>query len=78
GTARLGVALGVRARGHRPRANPLLPASVAASELLLVAAVEVPPLQQLMGTSSIGWVGYLASVGAGVAAWLLTRLLRVS
>ncbi|HEX3004407.1 MAG TPA: cation-transporting P-type ATPase [Angustibacter sp.] len=78
GTAMLGVALGVRARGHHPRANPLLPVSVTASELLLVAAVEVPPLQELMGTTSIGWAGYAASVAAGLAAWLLTRLLRVS
>ena len=78
GTAMLGVALGVRARGHHPRANPLLPASVAASELLLVAAVEVPPLQELMGTTSIGWTGYVASAAAGAAAWLLTRLTRVS
>ncbi|MGN6302747.1 MAG: cation-translocating P-type ATPase [Angustibacter sp.] len=78
GTAMLGVALGVRARGHHPRANPLLPASVAASELLLVAAVELPPLQELMGTTSIGWAGYLASAAAGVAAWLLTRVMRVS
>jgi Ca2+-transporting ATPase len=78
GTAMLGVALGVRARGHGPRANSLLPASVAASELLLVAAVEVPPLQHLMGTSSIGWSGYLASTAAGVVAWLLARVLRVT
>ncbi|KQX62738.1 cation-translocating P-type ATPase [Angustibacter sp. Root456] len=78
GTAMLGVALGVRARAHRPRANPLLPVSVATSELLLVAAVELPPLQELMDTTSIGGAGYLASAAAGVAAWLLTRLMRVS
>ncbi len=78
GTAMLGVALGVRARGHHPRTNPLLPASVAASELLLVAAVEVAPLQELMDTTSIGWAGYAASAAAGITAWLLTRLLRLS
>ncbi len=78
GTAMLGVALGVRARRQDRRANPLLPVSVVTSELLLVAAVEVPPLQQLMDTTSPGTAGYLAALGAGVIAWALTRVLRLS
>jgi Ca2+-transporting ATPase len=78
GTAMLGLALGVRARGHHPRANPLLPVSVATSELLLVAALELPPLQQLMDTTSPGPMGYLLALGAGVAAWVVTRVLRLS
>jgi Ca2+-transporting ATPase len=78
GTAMLGVALGVRARRHDRRANPLLPVSVATSELLLVAALEVPALQQLMDTRSPGATGYLAALAAGVVAWLVTRVLRLS
>jgi hypothetical protein len=31
-----------------------------------------------MGTTSIGWRGYVASATAGAAAWLLTRMLRLS
>lgn len=78
GTAMLGVALGVRARGHRPLANPLLPASVVASELLLVAALEVPALQRLMDATSPGAEGYLLALGAGAVTWLVTRVLRIS
>ena len=77
GAGMLGVALGVRARGPR-RTNPLLPVSVAASGLLLVAAVEVAPLQELMQTSSPGLSGYAVALGAALVAWALTRLTRAT
>jgi P-type Ca2+ transporter type 2C len=78
GTAMLGVALGVRARTSGGRANPLLPASVATSELLLVAALELPPLQQVMDTTSPGASGYLLALAGGAAVWVITRALRIS
>ncbi|MDQ1647274.1 MAG: P-type Ca2+ transporter type [Cryptosporangiaceae bacterium] len=67
GFAQLGVAFAVRSRRvpGTPR-NPLLPAAVALSVVLQVAAVLAPPLQLLLGTHALGVAGFALCVGFGV------------
>ncbi|MFC9582339.1 cation-translocating P-type ATPase [Streptomyces yangpuensis] len=73
--AQLGVALGLRARLLTTQ-NLFLPASVAASALLAVAALYVPALQSLLDTEPVGWTGTGLAVAAALAAFAAARLLR--
>ncbi|MCB5163841.1 cation-transporting P-type ATPase [Streptomyces bambusae] len=73
--AQLGVALGLRAR-LLTRENPFLPASVAGSALLAVAALYVPALQSLLDTEPVGWTGVLIASAAALVAFVAARLLR--
>jgi Ca2+-transporting ATPase len=83
GAPMLGVAIGVRARHARrgrarrsAPANPLLPAAVAVSAGLLLAAVTLRPLQELLSTTSPDvLVVALATAGAGVG-FLAAKALR--
>ncbi|MEU6849418.1 cation-transporting P-type ATPase [Actinacidiphila alni] len=73
--AQLGVALGLRSRLCTMR-NLFLPASVAASALLAVAALYVPALRSLLETEPVGRTGAaLAGTGA-LVAFAAARLLR--
>jgi Ca2+-transporting ATPase len=68
--AQLGVCLGLRDR-WRTRENPFLPAAVAASAALGLAAVYVPALRTLLHTESLtGWelLPSLAAAALGLAA----------
>ncbi|MFD6230318.1 cation-translocating P-type ATPase [Streptomyces sp. NPDC060232] len=73
--AQLGVALGLRAR-LLTRANLFLPASVAGSALLAMAALYVPWLQSLLDTEPVGWTGVWLASAAALAAFAAARLLR--
>ncbi|WP_455712076.1 HAD-IC family P-type ATPase [Streptomyces lavendulae] len=73
--AQLGVALGLRARLLTTQ-NLFLPASVAASALLAMAALYVPALQSLLDTRPVGWTGTGLAVAAALAAFVTARLLR--
>ncbi|WP_341720426.1 cation-transporting P-type ATPase [Micromonospora sp. FIMYZ51] len=80
GLAQLGVALAVRAprpAGAR-RSNPALPLAVAASALLQVAGVLVPPLRELLGTEALSAVELLAcavvSTLPGLVLWLSRQI----
>ncbi|MFE2478072.1 cation transporting ATPase C-terminal domain-containing protein [Streptomyces sp. NPDC059389] len=73
--AQLGVALGLRTR-LLTRQNPFLPASVAASALLGIAALHVPALQSLLDTRPVGWAGTGFAAAAALAAFVTARLLR--
>lgn len=72
----LGVALGLRPRQLTVE-NPMLPAAVAGSLLLAVAAVYVPVLQDLLGTSSLPATDLLLGIGTGVVGWYAARLARL-
>ncbi|PWK65201.1 Ca2+-transporting ATPase [Streptomyces sp. CG 926] len=73
--AQLGVALGLRAR-LLTRANLFLPASVAGSAALAMAALHVPFLQSLLDTEPVGWSGVQLAAAAALAAFIAARLLR--
>ncbi|WP_078913264.1 MULTISPECIES: cation-translocating P-type ATPase [unclassified Streptomyces] len=73
--AQLGVALGLRARLFTSQ-NLFLPASVAASALLAMAALHVPVLQSLLDTQPVGWAGAGLATAAALAAFVTARLLR--
>ncbi|MFJ5806558.1 cation-translocating P-type ATPase [Streptomyces sp. NPDC093093] len=73
--AQLGVALGLRARLLTTE-NPFLPAAVAASALLAMAALYLPALRSLLDTEPVGWSGSSLAVGAGLAAFITARFLR--
>ncbi|WP_371645680.1 MULTISPECIES: cation-translocating P-type ATPase [unclassified Streptomyces] len=73
--AQLGVALGLRARLLTAQ-NLFLPASVAASALLAMAALYLPALQSLLATEPVGWSGAGLAVTAGLAALITARFLR--
>ncbi|MFJ7587520.1 cation-translocating P-type ATPase [Streptomyces sp. NPDC097617] len=73
--AQLGVALGLRARLFTTQ-NIFLPASVAASALLAMAALHVPALQSLLDTEPVGWAGMALATAAAFAAFIAARLLR--
>ncbi|MFJ5547460.1 hypothetical protein [Streptomyces sp. NPDC093225] len=73
----LGVALGLRAR-LLTRANPFLPASVAASALLAAAALYLPPLQTLLDTRPVGRAGFGLAAAAVLAGSTAARLLRAA
>ncbi|WP_060177391.1 cation-translocating P-type ATPase [Streptomyces sp. IMTB 1903] len=73
--AQLGVALGLRAR-LMTRQNLFLPASVAGSAVLAVAALHVPALRSLLDTDPVGWTGMWLAAAAGVSAFTAARLLR--
>ncbi|MGW5342717.1 HAD-IC family P-type ATPase [Streptomyces sp. HUAS TT3] len=73
--AQLGVALGLRAR-LLTRANLFLPASVAGSAVLAMAALHVPVLQSLLETEPVGWSGVWLASAAALAAFVAARLLR--
>ncbi len=82
GAPMLGVALGARARartsrGGRSVTNPMLPASVILSALLLLAAVTIPPLQELLSTTVLGWQTLAASGAAAAVGYGATRVLRL-
>ncbi|MFI8363934.1 cation-translocating P-type ATPase [Streptomyces sp. NPDC085612] len=74
-TAQLGVALGLRAR-LVTRQNLFLPASVAVSALLAVAALYVPVLRSLLDTEPVGWSGTGLATAAGLGAFIAARILR--
>ncbi|MFI8100771.1 cation-translocating P-type ATPase [Streptomyces sp. NPDC086023] len=73
--AQLGVALGLRAR-LLTRANLFLPASVAGSAALAMAALHLPALQSLLDTEPVGWTGVWLAAAAALAAFVAARLLR--
>ncbi|NXY93019.1 cation-transporting P-type ATPase [Streptomyces sp. BR123] len=73
--AQLGVALGLRAR-LLTRANLFLPASVAGSAVLAIAALHLPVLQSLLDTEPVGWTGVWLASAAALAAFVAARLLR--
>ncbi|MFD8410955.1 cation-translocating P-type ATPase [Streptomyces sp. NPDC059650] len=73
--AQLGVALGLRAR-LLTGANLFLPASVAGSAVLAMAALHVPVLQSLLETEPVGWSGVWLASAAALAAFVAARLLR--
>ncbi|MFD8141535.1 cation-translocating P-type ATPase [Streptomyces sp. NPDC059708] len=73
--AQLGVALGLRGR-LLTGANPFLPASVAGSALLAVAALYVPALRSLLDTEPVGRSGVWLASAAALAAFVCARLLR--
>ncbi|MEU4121740.1 cation-translocating P-type ATPase [Streptomyces virginiae] len=73
--AQLGVAMGLRALLLTTR-NLFLPASVAASALLAMAALHVPALQSLLNTQPVGWAGTGLATAAALAAFVAARLLR--
>ena len=73
GATQLGVALGVRARPGT-WANPFLLVAVLAAFLLQIAALYVPPLPGLLGTTPLGAVD-LAVVSATVVVGYLTARL---
>ncbi len=77
GLAQLGVALAVRtpSSGGR-RGNPALPLAVAASALLQVAGVLLPPLRGLLGTEALGAVELLACMAVSALPGLLLGLTR--
>ncbi|WP_190344248.1 cation-translocating P-type ATPase [Streptomyces venezuelae] len=75
--AQLGVALGLRAR-LLTRANIFLPASVAGSAALAMAALHVPALQSLLDTEPVGWTGVWLASAAALAAFAAARLLRAA
>ncbi|WBB52330.1 cation-translocating P-type ATPase C-terminal domain-containing protein [Verrucosispora sp. WMMD573] len=78
GLAQLGVALAVRAprpAGQR-RGNLALPLAVAASALLQVAGVLLPPLRELLGTEVLGVTDLLACGAVSVLPALVLRLTR--
>ncbi|MFI1148092.1 cation-translocating P-type ATPase [Streptomyces sp. NPDC020817] len=75
--AQLGVALGLRTR-LLTRENLFLPAAVAGSALLAMAALYVPALQSLLETQPVGWSGIWLATAAAISAFLAARLLRVA
>jgi Ca2+-transporting ATPase len=80
GAGQLGVAWGLRTargpdRGHRLRSDPLLPLLLLAAAMLASAAL-LGPLRALLGTVAVGPMTWLVALGAGVAAYTVTRLLR--
>ncbi|MBQ1027019.1 cation-transporting P-type ATPase [Micromonospora sp. C95] len=78
GLAQLGVALAVRAPrppGQR-RGNLALPLAVAASALLQVAGVLLPPLRELLGTEVLDSTELLACAAVSVLPGLVLRLTR--
>ena len=76
GAGQLGVALGAGVRRARSAEhNPALLWTVTAAAALLVAAVTLPPLQALLGTALIPWQAWLIAVAAGVAGWVVARLI---
>ncbi|HWB34969.1 MAG TPA: HAD-IC family P-type ATPase, partial [Rugosimonospora sp.] len=78
GFAQLGVALAVRTRrAAGVPGNPWLPAAVALSAALLVAAVLAPPLRALLGTDPVGFAGLAVAVAVGAVPGLLVALARV-
>jgi Ca2+-transporting ATPase len=77
GAGQLGVAWGVRSRGAAGAStNPALAWSVAGAAAMLTAAVVLPPLQTLLSTTSVAPAGWACAAGAGLAAYLLVRVLR--
>ncbi|MFF9009784.1 cation-translocating P-type ATPase [Streptomyces goshikiensis] len=73
--AQLGVALGLRARLFTTQ-NLFLPASVAASALLAMAALHVSVLQSLLDTEPVGWSGTRLALAAALSAFVAARLMR--
>ncbi|MFD5891737.1 hypothetical protein ACFWHQ_38070 [Streptomyces sp. NPDC060334] len=69
------MALGLRARLLTTQ-NPFLPAALAASALLAMAALNLPALRSLLDTEPVGWSGSSLAVGAGLAAFITARALR--
>jgi P-type Ca2+ transporter type 2C len=76
GTTQLAVALGSRARPGT-RANPLLLLAVAASFVLQLAALYLPPLRHLLGTESVAVADLLIICVLSVAGYVAIRLDRV-
>lgn len=80
GMAQLGVALGLRAPGHRTWRQRGLEVTVGAAALLQLAAVTFVPLQRLLGTrpvapADLAQMMLLAAL-PGVAVWIWRRLRR--
>lgn len=70
--AQLGIALGLRER-VLTRLNPSLPAAVLAAAALGVAAVYIPFLSHLLGTSAPSWPDLSIATAAGLAAFTAAR-----
>ncbi|MEW1636888.1 cation-transporting P-type ATPase [Streptomyces sp. NPDC093801] len=73
--AQLGVALGLRAR-LMTRENLFLPAAVAGSAVLALAALYVPSLRSLLDTEPVGPTGMGLAAAAALCAFVAARLLR--
>ncbi|MGZ4741592.1 MAG: cation-translocating P-type ATPase [Oryzihumus sp.] len=77
GAGQLGVAWGVRSRAAAGAgSNPALAWSVAGAAAMLAAAVLLPPLQTLLSTTTVAPAGWAGAAAAGLAAYLLVRVLR--
>ncbi|MEU0382543.1 HAD-IC family P-type ATPase [Streptomyces cyaneofuscatus] len=70
--AQLGIALGLRER-VLTRLNPSLPAAILAAAALGVAAVYIPFLSHLLGTSAPSWPDLGIATAAGLAAFTAAR-----
>ncbi|MGK3095240.1 cation-translocating P-type ATPase [Streptomyces sp. WAC01490] len=70
--AQLGIALGLRGR-VLTRLNPSLPAAILAAAALGVAAVYIPFLSHLLGTSAPSWPDLGIATAAGLAAFTAAR-----
>jgi Ca2+-transporting ATPase len=68
----LGVALGLRPRPWTAE-NPFLPAAIAGSIALALAALYVPALRGLLGTAPLPAADAVISVAMGALGWLTVR-----
>jgi Ca2+-transporting ATPase len=78
GTGQLSVAWALRSPAARALASwgrPLLPL-IAVAGAMLAAAVTVPLLRELLGTSQVGWPVWAYAAGSGLAVFLLARVVR--
>ena len=78
GAGQLSVAWALRSPATPALASwgrPLLPL-IGVAALMLAAAVTVPPLRELLGTSPVGGTVWTYAAGSALAVFLLTRLVR--
>ncbi|GAA4729105.1 cation-translocating P-type ATPase [Pedococcus ginsenosidimutans] len=80
GVGQLCVALALQSRTSRPlgRQRLVLPLTLAAAAVLLVAAVTVPPLSHLLGTYLPPPASWAWAAGSGLAAYAVARWVRPS
>ena len=69
----IGIAVGLRAR-PRSWANLSLPTTAAASIVLVLAGIYLPPLRDLLGTVALPWTDAVLAVAAGTIGWIAIRL----
>ncbi|RDI55215.1 cation-translocating P-type ATPase [Nocardia mexicana] len=76
GATQLGVALGSRTR-LRSRDNPMLIVAVGVAFALQLAALYLPPLQQLLGTEAVGFADLLIVIVLSLLGFAAVRLDRI-